>query len=358
MRLHHLTTETTDPAERGDAIGRSYGGFVRQGADRYLAHFDALRIPAERVREIVERSRDSLLAWHPALVVESDATASAAGIEPWRAFAVAARTEVLAVAPSAGEGECSTAVRVPADGGAPETIQTWDWHDHLATDGLLHRLTAASGRGVKLFTEFGAAAKIGVNDAGLGVHFNILSHRSDSDAGGVPVHGIARRILEEATTLDEARRIAASARVSASTVLTVAAFHDGIAEAASLELSPAGMAIVPPAADGRLVHTNHFLDPVLAEGDTSADDSTTRARYAHASAVGGAMSGLPAAERAAAFCGSEGGSAPICMRPDAARPVHEQWGTLLTIALDLPGFALEVHPGTPDEVAVHGFDRF
>ena len=168
MRLHHLTTETTDPAERGDAIGRAYGGFVRQGADRYLAHFDALRIPAERIREIVERSRDSLLAWHPALVVESDATASAAGIEPWRAFAVAARTEVLAVAPSAGEGECSTVVRVPADGGAPETIQTWDWHDHLATDGLLHRLTAASGRAVKLFTEFGAAAKIGVNDAGLG----------------------------------------------------------------------------------------------------------------------------------------------------------------------------------------------
>ena len=358
MRLHHLTTETTDPAERGDAIGRAYGGFVRQGADRYLAHFDALGIPAGRVRDIVERSRASLDAWHPALVVESDATASAAGIDPWRAFAVAARTEVLAVAPSAGEGECSTAVRVPADGGAPETIQTWDWHDHLAPDGLLHRLTGASGRGVKLFTEFGTAAKIGVNDAGLGVHFNILSHRSDSDAGGVPVHAIARRILEEATTLDEARRIAASARLSASTVLTVAAFHDGIAEAASLELSPAGMAVVRPAADGGLVHTNHFLDPALAEGDTSADDSTTRARYAHASAVGGAMSGLPAAERAAAFCGPDDGSAPICVRPDASRPVHEQWGTLLTIALDLPGFALELHPGTPDEVAVHGFDRF
>lgn len=358
MRLHHLTTSTADPAERGQAIGSAYGGFVRQAADRYLAHFDALGIPVGRVREIVERSRVSLLDWHPALVVESDAAASAAGIEPWRAFAVAARTEVLAVAPSAGEGECSTAVRVPADGGAPETIQTWDWHDHLATDGLLHRLSSGSGRGVKLFTEFGTAAKIGVNDAGLGVHFNILSHRSDSDAGGVPVHAIARRILEEATTLGEARRIAASATVSASTVLTVAAFHDGIAEAASLELSPAGMAVVSPGTDGRLVHTNHFLDPALAEGDTSADDSTTRARYAHASAVGDAMAGRAAEDRASAFCGPAGADAAICVRPDAAKPMHEQWGTLLTIALDLPGFALEVHPGTPDEVAEQGFERF
>ena len=128
----------------------------------------ALSTPPKRwsaisVVVIVERSRSSLLDWHPPLVVESDAAAAAAGIEPWRAFAVAARTEVLAVAPSAGEGECSTAVRVPADGGAPETIQTWDWHDHLATDGLLHRLTAESGRVVKLFTEFGTPAKIGVN---------------------------------------------------------------------------------------------------------------------------------------------------------------------------------------------------
>lgn len=358
MKLHHLTTQTTDPAERGRAIGRIYGGFVRQSSERYLEHFAVLGVPAGQVRDIVDRSRAALIAWYPSLVVESDATAAAAGIEPWRAFAVGARTEVLAVAPSAGEGECSTAVRVPGAGSAPETIQTRDWHEELATDGLLHRLSVESGREVKLFTEFGTAAKIGVNDAGLGVHFNILSHRSDSDAGGVPVHAVARRVLEEATTLEEALVIAASAEVSASTVLTVAAFDDGIAEAASLELSPAGMAVVKPAADGWLVHTNHFLAPRLAADDTMRAESTTRERYAHTAALGTAMAGLGAIERAAAFCGSDGASAPICMRPDATKPVHEQWGTLLTVALDLPGFALDVHAGTPDDVAEHGFERF
>lgn len=357
MRLHHLTTQTTDPAERGRAIGRLYGGFIRQSSERYLEHFAVLGVPAGDSRAIIERSRASLEAWAPALVVESDATAAAAGLEPWQAFAVGARTEVLAVAPSAGEGECSTAVRVPASG-APETIQTWDWHDDLATDGLLHRVTTESGREVKLFTEFGTAAKIGVNDAGLGLHFNILAHRSDSDAGGVPVHAIARRILEEATTVDEARAIVASAAVSASTVFTVVAFHEGVAEAASIEVAPAGLGVVRPNADGWLVHTNHFLDPVLAEGDTMRDESTTRERYAHTLGAGVAMAGLAPEARAAAFCGPDGAAAPICMRPDTSKPLHEQWGTLLTIALDLPAFELAVHAGTPDEVAASGLERF
>lgn len=148
MKLHHLTTQTIDPAERGRAIGRLYGGFLRQSSERYLAHFELLGVPADRVRDIVDRSRSALEAWCPALVAESDASAAAAGLEPWRAFAVGARTEVLAVAPSAGEGECSTAVRVPRGAGAPETIQTWDWHDELATDGLLHHFTTESGRDV------------------------------------------------------------------------------------------------------------------------------------------------------------------------------------------------------------------
>ncbi|MCD2442010.1 C45 family peptidase [Agromyces sp. SYSU K20354] len=357
MKLHHLTTQTTDPAERGRAIGRLYGGHIRQSSERYLEHFGILGVPADQVRAIVERSRESLLAWYPSLVVESDATAAAAGIQPWQAFAVGARTEVLAVAPSAGEGECSTAVRIPGDGTAPETIQTWDWHGDLATDGLLHHFSVGSGREVKLFTEFGTAAKIGVNDAGLGLHFNILSHGSDSEAGGVPVHAVARRILEEATTLADAREIAASARVSASTVFTVAAFRDGVAEAASIEVAPAGIGIVHPNDDGWVVHTNHFLDPVLAEGDTMREDSTTRERYAHTVAVSPAMTALAPRARAAAFCGGDA-AAPICMRPDRTKPTHEQWGTLLTIALDLSGFALDVHAGTPDEVAVSGLERF
>ncbi|MGW6413641.1 C45 family autoproteolytic acyltransferase/hydolase [Streptomyces sp. NPDC055055] len=358
MKLHILRSTTPDPRERGREIGTRYADRVRDVSARYLAHFEVLGIPDATVREIAAASRDALRDWYPDLAEESDGIAEAAGIEPWQAAAVGARTEVLAAAPVPGTGECTTAVYAPPAGGPPETIQTWDWHDSLTPDGLLLSLVTGAGRRVKLFTEFGTAAKIGVNDAGLGLHFNILRHRSDSAAGGVPVHAVARRVLEEATTVAEARDLVASAKVSASTVLTVAAYRDGRAEAASVEMSPSGLAVLEPGADGWLVHTNHFLGAGLADGDLSVPETVSVARYEHARAVRGGMTGRSAQERAAAFCGGDGAAAVVCVRADPSQPGHERWGTLLTVSLDLPGFALAYRAGTPDTAAREGLEQF
>ncbi|MFH9725409.1 C45 family autoproteolytic acyltransferase/hydrolase [Streptomyces sp. NPDC017254] len=280
--------------------------------------------------------------------------ADAAGVERWKVAAVGARTEILAACPVPGTGECSTAVFAPS-GAAPQTVQTWDWHDLLVPDALLHELVPSPGRTVKLFTEFGAPGKIGVNSAGLGVHFNILFHASDSADGGVPVHAVARRILDEADTLDQALEIASTARVSASTSLTLVTAGSS---AASLELSPAGLAIVPVGEDGRLLHTNHFLDAGLAAGDTGPADSLTTERLAHLREVRAAMPGLAPAERAKALCGGAGADAVVCLRPDEDKPPHQQWGTLLTIGLDVTDCALDYLAGTPHEATTAGTARF
>ncbi|MFE4256727.1 C45 family autoproteolytic acyltransferase/hydrolase [Streptomyces sp. NPDC056910] len=353
MELHTLKTETVDPGERGSLLGTRYGAQVRRAGELYLEHFALLGIPADRVRDIAERSRAALRAWAPGLAEESDACADAAGAERWTVAAVGARTEILAACRPDPEGECSTAVFAPA-GRRPETMQTWDWHDSLVPDGLLHELTPRKGRTVKLFTEFGAAGKIGVNSAGLGVHFNILFHQADSDAGGVPVHAIARHILDEADTLDQAAELASTARVSASTSLTVVT----TGAAASLELSPAGLAVVPAGEDGWLLHTNHFLDAGLCTGDVHSPESSTAERFAYLRAVRSDLPGLAPAERAKALCGSPGPDAVICMRPDEGKPLHEQWGTLLTIGLDVANCALDYVAGTPDEAARLGLTRF
>ncbi|GAA3141971.1 carcinine hydrolase/isopenicillin-N N-acyltransferase family protein [Nonomuraea salmonea] len=98
------------------------------------------------------------------------------------------------------------------------------------------------------------------------MHFNILRHESDTADLGVPVHLIARRILDEAASVEEAAGIARSARVSASTVITVVTESD----AGSIEISPAGVAVIPPGPDGVLLHCNHFLDADLAAGERHA----------------------------------------------------------------------------------------
>lgn len=357
MELLTFTSTTTDPAVRGAELGAAFGAQYRRTAELYLGHFAELGIAEAEVRGIAERSHAALAAWAPGLSAEAEAIAAAAGMEPWRVAAVGARTEVLAVAPPRAVSECSTAVHVSAADPA-ESIQTWDWHDHLVPEALLLAFVAANGLRVKTFTEFGTAAKIGVNSAGLGLHFNILSHRTDSAMGGVPVHAIARRVLEEARSLDEAEEIAASARISASTVLTVFESRPNGSRAASLELSPTGVRAVEPGADGWLFHTNHFLDPILAGGDTMPADSTTAERFAHLDRVRGSLAGLDPADRALAACGGLGADADICVSPDLTLPSVDQWGTLLTITVDPVEFALDVFPGAPDRAAAAGLARF
>lgn len=357
MQLRTAASTSRDPAVRGRELGRAFAPQFERTAALYLAHFDELGIPAHQARAIAERSGAALAAWAPGLAAEADAIADAARVERWRVAAVGARTEILAAAPPRAVSECSTAVHV-GPGEAAESIQTWDWHDFLVPEALLWAFTSEAGLDVKLFTEFGTAAKIGVNSAGLGLHFNILSHVSDSDAGGVPVHAIARRVLEEARSIDDARGIAASATVSASTVLTVFETAAAGSRAASLELSPAGLGVVDPGPDGWLLHTNHFLDPGLFRGEAVPADSTTHERFAHLDAVRGALTGLSPAARALAACGGHGADARICMTADPALPRVDQWATLLTIAVDTEAFALDVFPGRPDEAAAAGLTRF
>ncbi|WP_052763023.1 carcinine hydrolase/isopenicillin-N N-acyltransferase family protein [Jiangella alkaliphila] len=156
---------------------------------------------------------------------------------------------------------------------------------------------------------------------------------SDGSRSGVPVHVVARRILDEATTLDEAVAVARMAPVAASSVLTVVAAQAGSPRAASIELTPAGDAVVEATPGRVLAHTNHFLDPGLAAGQVLPPASTTAERLAclteHAPLVA-----LPdPLERALALGALP--DAPITMRPRADAPPHQRWSSKATLALDV-----------------------
>ncbi|MGU7784397.1 C45 family autoproteolytic acyltransferase/hydolase [Burkholderia sp. PU8-34] len=358
MKLHTFVTDTTDPRARGRQIGERFADEIRQTVALYLDFFPKLGIDPQRVRTIGEGSLASLDAWCPDLADEVHAIADGAALPHWQLASLNARTEILATAPASAEGECSTTVYAPAGPQAPRTLQTWDWHDSLAPQGLLLKLATRRGHTVKLFSEFGMLAKLGVNSAGLGLHFNILHHASDNDSAGVPVHAIARRILDEATTVHEAIELARSARVSASTVLTVFSRHDANPRAASIEMSPAGIGIVVPRPDGWLLHTNHFLDRALSGGECMPDSSTTRERFAHLNDVVTEMTGADVRARAEAMCGAAGDQAAVCFHPDMTMPDTERWETLLTVGIDTDGCALDYIAGNPHDLARDGFRRF
>lgn len=312
----------TSAHQRGLDCGRQFRSQIAQAAEEYTFYFRTRGISAETQHHVVESSVAETEAFSPDLARELEGLAEGSGTAFGDVVALNARTEILAAAPASGPGECSTAVLLPgADsleprGGAgiqraaaPQSVQTWDWVASLSRELLVRKLTSAAGLDVVTLAEFGQLGKIGLNSAGLGVYFNILHHTDDGGGSGVPVHLIARRILDEASTVEQAHQITQQASVAASTVITVISLnsqqnpnrpstssssststgpgntsassaHVALRpEAACLEISPAGVAVIPAEPGQPLLHTNHFLDPQLAAGGVNSAGSTTWDRY-------------------------------------------------------------------------------
>lgn len=354
MSIKVWSTDETSPGARGRAFGEAFTSSLAAALEEYLTLFDVGGLDPVACRGVVDRCLETTAVHAPDVAAEVEGIAHGAGLEPWQVMTLNARTEVLALMRPAGS-ECSTAVLLPADGSPPRTIQTWDWLDALRADTVVRRYPGGDGRRVATFTETGQVAKIGVNDRGLGVHFNILHHAGDGSGSGVPVHVLARRILDVAATLDEAITLAHELPVSASTALTIVAYENGSPRAASIEVTPAGIAVLPATPGRLLAHTNHLLDPGLAAGEVSVYASTTVERLAcladHASLVE-----VPdPLERALALGALP--DAPISMFPRPEAPRHLQWASKATIVLDVAAPALEFHEGGPATVTREGWRR-
>ncbi|MFC4852566.1 C45 family autoproteolytic acyltransferase/hydolase [Actinophytocola glycyrrhizae] len=347
MTIPVHTSREPSPSAQGRALGAAWRAELTRTAASYVDLFAAHGVRGGQVRDWGAAALAATRDWAPGIADEIEGVAAGAGLEPWLLGALNGRTEILAAAAVGGEGECSTSVALPGGGVTPRTVQTWDWHDTLADVMLLRDLEVRPGLRVCTFTEFGIAAKIGVNSAGLGLHFNVLRHASDHPGIGVPVHVVARRILAETSTVEEAVAVARSARLSASSVLTVVT-----ADAAScLELSPAGVAELP-AVDGNLLHTNHFLDPVLAPGErTVAAESSTAARLAELRARTSALNAQDRTDRATALLVHGPDGAPLCAHADPALPPHTRWASLATISIDVAARRIDVHEGGPCRVS-------
>ncbi len=349
----HLVVDSADPGERGRQRGRFAADPLAASWPTYLDIFTATAesygLPAVDVRAVGSACEQPLREWSPQLWEEVGGVAAGAGIDPLDVLALNARTEVLAHA-RATLGECSTVVELAGPTGSAVSIQTWDWHAELASGWHLQRVRGDRYAFVGL-TEFGILAKIGVNEAGVGLHFNMLHHRSDASGheagavvGGVPVHLIARRVLGQAGSLAEAVEIIESAPVCASTVLTVV---DGSA-AVAVEVSPAGAAVVAPE-NGWLVHTNHFLDSRLATGEGVADEGVTtfdreRLLTERVKGVGRPLD-IEGLRRLLDAHDEDG--APVCRHPDGASAIGFRTETLAVIGLDSAARQVQVSAGGP-----------
>jgi isopenicillin-N N-acyltransferase like protein len=331
----HRSTEPT-PGERGLALGRAAARPIANTAAVYTRLFsEDVGLDGAEVARLGEGVAERLSRVRPDLVEEIEGIASGAGQAAGVMFAVNARTELLAGgALASGDGECSVAARVSADGGSSLLGQNWDFHSDLAASRLVWVIELGE-RWLATFTEAGIVAKTGLNSAGLATALNFLASGADGGIDGIPVHVLLRMLLDSCDDADAAGELIESSRTAASACITVVAAGDR-ASATSYELSPSGTRRLAADDSGALAHTNHFLLPVPS-GDvllagTGAASSLSRLDQVRA--------GLPhigdgsAVEGLRSLLSSERDE-PIYRRDDASLPWVSRTATLATVVYDV-----------------------
>jgi isopenicillin-N N-acyltransferase like protein len=244
----HRSQERT-AYERGEAFGRAQAAPIANTLALYRRMFkettgaDAVE-QGERVRLTPEA--DEELAGISAGANEDVRELRAANV----------RTEILA---GTNRSECS----VVGAGGL--LAQNWDWHPDAGASTVVWIVEHEHGWFVTL-TEAGLLAKIGLNDAGLGVCLNLLNTTADGGLDGTPIHLLLRQTLQNCRSVDDAVALLTSARTSASSAVTVATPND----VATVELNPGGANVIR----GHVgAHTNHFLEPPKRGEDTTPEES-------------------------------------------------------------------------------------
>jgi isopenicillin-N N-acyltransferase like protein len=342
-----FTSSVLPPHERGLELGERFRDRITDTVAAYRRLFEAR---AERPFDVdlwSERAWDSIQRLAPVHAEEIAGIAEGAGLLVRQLASVNARTELLAAANPSGQTECSTVVSLPP-GRPPVAVQTWDWYDAMSDGWFTWTIPHADGRVVRTVTEFGMLAKIGVNDAGVGVMLNMLHHRNDAEAAaaeqvGHPVHLLSRAILDDATSTTDAVRIASAARTSASTSLTVL---DDAGHAVSIELFPGGPGLLEPT-DDVLVRTNHFVSDAGRDGClASAISPSTELRRRHLVDAFAAEQPTTTQDVLAAMThhDEDGG---VCRHPLTDTEPILWHRTVATVAIDVAQRSLDARPDGP-----------
>jgi isopenicillin-N N-acyltransferase-like protein len=251
-----------------------------------------------------------LSAW-PDLVAELEGVASGADVPLAALLRMQARTELM------GGPECSLIGRPGA------VAQNWDWHPEIVP--LVWVVEQPGGRWYATLTEAGMVGKIGLSSAGIALGLNFLRCSLDGGLDGVPIHVLLRMLLDRVDSFDDALDLLTSARVSASSSVTVASADEVVV----VELSPGGARVIRAP---QVLHTNHFLAGLPAGEDLElADDSTTVERLEDLERTGSLSSPV------------------VCRHADAAVPWADRTATLASVVMEPAVPRFRVADGPPCE---------
>ena len=239
--------------------GLQYGAVARDliasNLNTYLNAFHAeLGLTPDEIYAHATRYVPLIDAYDPDTLAEMRGLADGAEVPFEAVVALNARTELLNTlrAPHADDG-CTSFAVLPAASVRRHTLigQNWDWKPAVGPATILVRSRRGDDPAVLTLTEAGLLAKIGFNEAGIGLVTNFLL--SDRRRFGMPIHVTRRKVL--ATRSLEAAIAAITDVERAQSANYLLGSADG--RAVNVEAWPEARALLEPE-DGVLAHANHF----------------------------------------------------------------------------------------------------
>ncbi|MBI4140701.1 hypothetical protein HY485_02575 [Candidatus Woesearchaeota archaeon] len=188
-------------------IGEEHGECLRREIQQTFEVYKELwKLSDEQICGEVKKYAVMVFKYLPHLDEEIEGIACGARVPVEQIYAINARTELLK---DAAMIEC-TSLGITAEcsqWGNVVLAQNWDWLNSVKGLARIVELVPAGKPRIKTLIEPGMVAKIGLNDAGVGVCLNYLDTPVDLLREGVPVHVVVRAVLESASVQDSFRKV-------------------------------------------------------------------------------------------------------------------------------------------------------
>lgn len=320
-----------DPAARGRAMGGALGDLVARSLGFYR---DYLGLGREELGRALAPYRKAAERRLPRLVQQLDALAEAAEADPLELFAVNTLEELepLLEPRKATVERCTTFTAVGP--GATVLAHSEHW---LAEDAdniaLVVERPAEGSPALASPTVACCLPAVGLNAHGTAQGIDSLTARDDGP--GVPRVLVSRHALEARDRGDAIARAGLPGRAGG--YGHVFAFAGG--ETLAVETTGKRLAVI----DGPGGHTNHYLDPELAETGALPRTSSTARHTRLAELLRGSSAHTP-----------EGAMA--ILTDDALAPVDPEYATLFAMVCEVETGRMWVSPGDPRDHAYEEVD--
>lgn len=247
-----------DPRERGRQYGEQAAEQVAAAADLYGKSLRKLHVGVDVIRNLADEFLDLIKTFDAKHADEVVGISEGAGVPLQDVVTINARRELVAMAKryqDVPSDECTAAVVLPeaSRDGVLMHGQNWDAGLEHVKHCVVLRIQRDDGPDILTFTEAGALARNGFNDAGIAITGNNIECDRDFKTTGVPLPMIRRKALEEPYYALSINAVYSTPKAGSSNMML--SQQDG--DAINIECAPDESFLLYPE-DGILTHANHW----------------------------------------------------------------------------------------------------